>query len=42
MTPGEESCYSLGPRAYLELGQMLVDMDMQPGPKEALERALGF
>ncbi|KAH7617156.1 hypothetical protein Ndes2526B_g07748 [Nannochloris sp. 'desiccata'] len=40
-TPNQETCYSLGPRSFLELGTMLAEMDLEPGPKAALEAAIG-
>jgi Nse1 non-SMC component of SMC5-6 complex len=34
-TPNQDTCYSLGPRSFLELGTMLAEMDLESGPKAA-------
>jgi len=41
ITPNQQNSYSLGPRSFLELGTMLTEMDLEPGPKAALEAAIG-
>jgi hypothetical protein len=40
-TPGRPGCHSLGPRAFLELGQLLLEMELPPATRVALEAALG-
>lgn len=40
-TPGRPGCHSLGPRAFLELGQLLLEMELPPATRAALEAALG-
>jgi hypothetical protein len=42
-TPDQLNCYSLGPRALLELGPSLLENeDLGDGPKRVLEKALGY
>ena len=41
-TPDQASAYSLGPRSFLELGDMLSAMDLQPVPRAALNKAQGL
>jgi hypothetical protein len=37
---GRVGAYSLGPRAYLELGALLLEFDLPPAARAALEAAL--
>jgi len=40
--PTNKTAYSLGPRAYMELGPMLLGMGLSDGARKSLEQALGY